>query len=266
MDQPMDQDRPGFAPPPAGATPAGIPAEPSPGASEVLSPAPRGRRIGTGVLVAAVGITALGIAGATYAAASDPSPSTTHGSSTEGPAQVPGLGGDRDGDGDHGGPGGPGGYGQGQPGQPGAEGQQGQPGKPGWGMRGHGPRGGIAGGAVHGTFVVPDRDGSGYTTVQMQRGTVTAVSATSISVKSEDGFTATYVVDADTKVNRDGAIADIKADADVMVLATVDGSTATAQRIVDTAAFGKGPGGWGDHDGDGPDGQKSAEPSPSSTA
>ena len=84
--------------------------------------------------------------------------------------------------------------------------------------------------------------------MQMQHGTVTAVSATSISVKSDDGFTATYVVDADTEVNRDGAIADIKADADVMVMGLVDGSTVTAQRVVDTAAFGE----RGDHDGDGP--------------
>lgn len=232
----MDQDRPGFTPPPAGSTPGDLPET---GSSEVLGSAPRGRRIGTGVLVAAVGITALGIAGATYAAASDPSPSSS-GSSTEGPQQVPGLGGG-DRDGGHG------------------------PGKHG----GHGPRGGFPG-AIHGTFVVPNQDGTGYQTVQMQRGTVTAVSATSISVKSDDGFTATYVVDADTKVNRDGAIADITADADVMVMATVDGATATAQRIVDTAAFGKGGFGRGDHDGDhdgdGPDGTKSPEASPSSSA
>ena len=245
----MDQDRPGFTPPPAGATPGDAP---DTGSSEVLTSSPRGRRIGTGVLVAAVGITALGIAGATYAAASDPSPSPSSSVSGEGPVQVPGLGGDRDGDGDHGGPGG---YGQ-----PGPAGQGG----PGDG-RGHGPRGGFPG-AVHGTFVVKDKDGTGFTTMQMQHGTVTAVSATSISVKSEDGFTATYVVDADTKVNRDGAIADITADADVMVMATVDGSTATAQRIVDTAAFGKGGFGRGDHDGDGPDGTKSPEAAPSGSA
>lgn len=232
----MDQDRPGFTPPPAGSTPGDAP---EPAASEVLSSSPRGRRIGTGVLVAAVGITALGIAGATYAAASDPSPSPTGSASGEGPVQVPGLGGG-DHDGDHKGP----------------DGQ-------GPGRDGHGPRGGFPG-AIHGELVVPSKDGTGFQTVQMQRGTVTAVSATSISVKSEDGFTATYVVDADTKVNRDGAIADITADADVMVMATVDGSTSTATRIVDTAAFGKG--GPGDHDGDGPDGTKSPEAAPSGSA
>ena len=223
----QDQDRPGLTPPPAGLTPVG--AGDTAGSPEVVASAPRGRRIGTGVVIAAVGITALGVAGATYAAASDPSPSPS-GSSSEGPQQVPGLGGDRDGDGDHG----PGGYGQGGPGR-----------------GGHGP-GGLPG-AVHGTFVVPDQDGTGYQTVQMQHGTVTAVSTTSISVKSADGFTATYVVDAGTRVNRDGAIADIAADADVLVQGLVDGSTVTAQRVVDTAAFGQGFG-PGDHDGDGPGG------------
>ena len=239
----QDQDRPGHTPPPEGVTPDGF-AEPA-GSPEVIASSPRGRRIGTGVVIAAVGITALGIAGATYAAASDPSPSSTGGAS-EGPQQVPGLGGgDRDGDGDHGGPGG---YGQGAPGGPGRD--------------GHGPRGGFPG-AVHGTFVVPKQDGTGYQTVQMQHGVVTAVSATSISVKSDDGFTATYVVDSGTEVNRGGAIADITADADVLVQGLVDGSTVTAKRIVDTAAFGKG---HGDRDGDGPGRPDSPSGAPSASS
>jgi hypothetical protein len=238
----QDQDRPGFTPPPEGVTPDGL-AAPA-GAPEVISSAPRGRRIGTGVVIAAVGIAALGVAGATYAAASDPSPSSS-GSSSDGPQQVPGLGGG-DKDGDHDGPGD----------------RQGPPG--GSGRDGHGPRGGF-GAALHGTFVVPDKDGTGYQTVQMQHGVVTAVSATSISVKSEDGFTATYVVDADTKVNRDGAIADITVDADVLVQGLVDGSTVTAKRIVDTAAFGKGFG-HGDRDGDGPGRPDSPSGAPSASA
>ncbi len=237
----QDQDRPGFTPPPEGVTPDGL-AAPA-GTPEVISSAPRGRRIGTGVVIAAVGITALGIAGATYAAASDPSPSPT-GSSSEGRQQVPGLGGG-DKDGDHDGPG---------------HDRQGGPG--GLGRDGHGPRGGF-GAALHGTFVVPDKDGTGYQTVQMQHGVVTAVSATSISVKSDDGFTATYVVDTDTTVNRDGAIADITADADVLVQGLVDGSTVTAKRIVDTAAFGKG---HGDRDGDGPGRPDSPSGAPSASA
>ena len=130
----MDQDRPGFTPPPAGSTPGDLPsAQPETGTTEVLASSQRGRRIGTGVIVAAVGIAALGVAGATYAAASDPSPSASGSGSSEGPMQVPGLGGDKDGHGGHKGDG------------------QGGPGR-----GGHGPRGGFPG-AVHGTFVVPKR-------------------------------------------------------------------------------------------------------------
>jgi hypothetical protein len=255
----QDQDRPGLTPPPEGSSPDGLGATVQ--APDVVSSPPRSRRIGTGVVIAAVGISALGIAGATYAAASDPSPSPS-GTSSEGRPQVPGVG-DGDKDGDHGGWG-LGGPGPGGPGPGGAG--QGGPGKGGPGRGDHGPRGGF-GGAVHGTFVVPDKDGTGFQTVQMQHGTVTAVSPTSISVKSADGFTATYVIDADTRVNRDGAVADIKVDADVLVQGLVEGSTVTAKRVVDTAAFGKGRGpGPGDADSDGPGSQDSPTTAPSASA
>jgi hypothetical protein len=249
-----EQQRPGFTPPPAG----GIDgdgridgnddtAAPALGEPEVVSDGSgRSRRIGTGVAVAAIGIAALGVAGATYAAASDPSPSP----SGSGPGYgMPGLpGGDRDGDGD-----GPQGYGQPGQGMPGAPGKDGGR-HGGFGMRGMGM-------GIHGSFVVKNPSGDGYVTVLMQRGVVTAVSSTSITVKSEDGYSKTYAVDADTKVNRDGAIADIKADADVVVMATESGSTATATRIADTAAFGKGV----DHDGDGPGAKPSQSPTTSGT-
>src|SRR5262249_47023350 len=55
-------------------------------------------------------------------------------------------------------------------------------------------------GAVHGQFVVP-KAGGGYQTVDTQRGTVTAVSTTSITVKSSDGFAKTYQVTASTLVD-----------------------------------------------------------------
>src|SRR3981081_2904206 len=47
--------------------------------------------------------------------------------------------------------------------------------------------------SLHGEFVVPDGAG-GYTTVLTQTGTVTAISPTSITVRSEDGFSQTYVI------------------------------------------------------------------------
>jgi len=100
-----------------------------------------------------------------------------------------------------------------------------------------GPRGGGPGemgprGAVHGEFVVPD--GTGWRTVAMQRGAVTSVSSTSLSVKSKDGYTRTYVVTAKTLVNaaRDG-IGSIKTGDEVGVVATVKSGTATAVDVRD---------------------------------
>jgi hypothetical protein len=112
---------------------------------------------------------------------------------------------------------------------------------PGLGRKGgHREKGGRAGfgmpGALHGEFTVERSEGV-YTTIASQRGTVTAVSATSISVQSEDGFTRTYVVTADTLVNSTrGGIDDVETGEKVAVMATVDGETATAVRIHDVAA------------------------------
>src|ERR1022692_4724823 len=72
--------------------------------------------------------------------------------------------------------------------------------RPGYGTPGPGHRfsGGSGGGfgsgvagALHGQFVVP-RSGGGYQTEDTQRGSVTAVSTSSITVKSADGFTKTF--------------------------------------------------------------------------
>ena len=46
---------------------------------------------------------------------------------------------------------------------------------------------------LHGEFVIPDGNG-GFQTDIVQVGTVTAVSATSITARSDDGFTSTYVI------------------------------------------------------------------------
>ena len=88
-------------------------------------------------------------------------------------------------------------------------------------------------GAVHGQFVVP-KSGGGYQTIDTQRGAVTAVSATSITVKSADGFVKTYQVVSSTNVDaqRDG-ISTVKAGHQVAVTATVSGSTDTASSILD---------------------------------
>jgi hypothetical protein len=72
--------------------------------------------------------------------------------------------------------------------------------------------------------------------VDFQRGTVSTVSSSSITVESVDGFSATYVVDAKTKVRQAKEKADIgavKAGDKVRVVALKDGSTLTATKIAD---------------------------------
>jgi hypothetical protein len=103
----------------------------------------------------------------------------------------------------------------------------------GMGMRGEGGPG-VLGmrGAVHGEFTVPD--GTGWRTIAMQRGAVTDVSDTSLTVKSKDGYSRTYVITATTLVNaaRDG-IGSIKTGDEVGVMATVKDKTATAVDVRD---------------------------------
>jgi hypothetical protein len=75
--------------------------------------------------------------------------------------------------------------------------------------------------------------------VSFQRGAVTKVSETSVTVKSVDGFTATYTVDAKTKVRKDKALVtidDVKAADRVRVVATKDGADAVARTIRDRGA------------------------------
>lgn len=133
----------------------------------------------------------------------------------------------------------------------------------------HGPMMGGRGGpgfrgALHGTFVVPDGSG-GYRTMVMQRGKATAVSSTSITVTSVDGFVQTYAVTSTTVVASDrNGIAGITKNAVVAVMGEQKqgSSDVTALHVADLAAFagdGRGPGlggmmrgGPGDDDGDGP--------------
>ncbi len=102
----------------------------------------------------------------------------------------------------------------------------------------HGPLARL-GRTVHAEAVVRDKDGK-FVTVYTQRGEVTAVSATSITLKSADGFTATYAVNADTRIMKDrkaAKIADIKVKDLARVIATKSGDAKTAKGI----AVGKGP-------------------------
>jgi hypothetical protein len=109
-------------------------------------------------------------------------------------------------------PGGPGGLG-------GAGGQHGAVG-------GNGP-GAVAATSLHGEFVVPDGAG-GYTTELTQTGAVTAISPTSITVRSEDGYSQTYVIPS-TAAN--AGPPPFAVDAQVVVRATRTGQTATVTNI-----------------------------------
>ena len=74
-----------------------------------------------------------------------------------------------------------------------------------------------------------------------QNGKVTAVSSTSITLHSADGYSHTYVVTSSTLVNaqRDG-IGSVKVGNQAVVDATVSGSTTTAVRILDLSQLQKG--------------------------
>jgi hypothetical protein len=86
---------------------------------------------------------------------------------------------------------------------------------------------------LHGEFVVKGKDGA-YVTLVSVRGEVTAVSATSVTFKAEDGFTATYAVNSDTKVRGQDVdkIADVKVGDRGGAVGTKSGSTLTARAVL----------------------------------
>jgi hypothetical protein len=90
------------------------------------------------------------------------------------------------------------------------------------GHRGHK---GLGHRALHGEMTVRARDGA-FRTIATQLGDVTAITATSVTVRSEDGFVRTYVRDAKTKV-ADG----VAAGTNVRVMALVENGVARAVRV-----------------------------------
>ena len=82
--------------------------------------------------------------------------------------------------------------------------------------------------SLHGEFVEPNGPGT-YTTVVTQTGTVTAISPTSISVHSEDGFDQTYVIPG----TAGNAGAPFTVNDQVVVRATRNGQTLTVTNIGD---------------------------------
>jgi len=95
---------------------------------------------------------------------------------------------------------------------------------------------GLLGKVEHGEFTTHTK--AGDKVLDVQRGTVTAVNGTSITVKSTDGTSATYTTDPATKVRKDkkaAAVNQIAPKDRVQVVATKSGSTVTAQRIGDAS-------------------------------
>jgi hypothetical protein len=186
------------------------------------APAPRPRRLGVSAAVAACGLVLGGIGVAGLAGATDADPASSAGATPSAQATPDGS--------------------------PGRD-------RPGPGGRHGGMLGGIEGHAVHGEIVIETDDG--FVTVQTQRGAVTAVSDSSISVRSADGFTATYVIDDDTSFGRssEGAAGIAEGDT-VRVVGKESGSALTALLVHggDWAPGGRGPGG------------RTASPTPSPSA
>ncbi|MEV8515253.1 hypothetical protein [Dactylosporangium sp. NPDC051484] len=134
---------------------------------------------------------------------------------------------------------GPGGHGGGYGAPGGGPSGNGQGGPGGHGFQGNGGFGrggkGALGGMLHGDFVIKKSNGQ-YVTQRLQTGTVTAVSATSITAKSEDGHATTFVVGESTRVgNGSATISDVKTGDTVTIVGVVSGDTATATRITDLA-------------------------------
>ena len=110
-----------------------------------------------------------------------------------------------------------------------APGTEGAPGR----MGGRGGAGLLGGGALHGQLTVRGSGGA-YEDVLVQRGTVTAVSPTSLAVRSADGYSHTYTLNASTEIDgKKGDTSSLAVNDTVGVLA---GSDSTARYVVERRA------------------------------
>lgn len=96
---------------------------------------------------------------------------------------------------------------------------------------------GIAGTPVHGDVVVDDPDVGGNATIRFARGEVTAVSATSLTLKCSDGYEATFAIDGNTKVrlgDDQRAVTDLKTGSTALATGRVTGESTTATLVTDS--------------------------------
>jgi hypothetical protein len=92
-------------------------------------------------------------------------------------------------------------------------------------------RRGLLGTALHGEVTLAGKD---HRVAVFQRGPAEKASATSLTVKSADGYTATYAIGTETKVRKNqeqATTADLEAGDRIFVVAVKDGSTLKALRI-----------------------------------
>jgi hypothetical protein len=162
-----------------------------------------GRRVGVIAAWTAAAVLALGAAaGAATVAFADPTPTPSPSSSADAKTDRPDRG-DRPNAGKH-------------------------------GFRGFVGRHALRGGALHGEFVIKNKDGK-FVTMLSQRGEVTAVDSDSITLKSEDGFTKTYTINGDTRIRSDrekAKIGDVKVGANAAVVAEKSGDGGTAKIVI----------------------------------
>ena len=86
--------------------------------------------------------------------------------------------------------------------------------------------------ALHGEVTLA---GEKHRVIVFQRGTVQNANSETVTVKSNDGFVETYLLSEDTKVRedrKDAGVSDIDASDRILVVATKDGSTLNARRVV----------------------------------
>ncbi len=96
----------------------------------------------------------------------------------------------------------------------------------------------LQGRLLHGEFTVEGKDGK-PTVIAEQRGTVNAVSPTSITLTSKDGVSQSYTVGSSTRVRVDrtkGSISGVKMGQEAVVFAKVNGDTETAQLVIQRPA------------------------------
>ena len=102
----------------------------------------------------------------------------------------------------------------------------------------------MGGDVVHGQYTV--KSGSAYKTFDVQVGTVSAVSPTSITVVSSDGFSATYAVQPSTVVDSQaGGISSVAKNDQVRIQALVSGNSSTATSVFDMTKIGDSRKGFG---------------------